>query len=135
MILIAAVDDDNGMMFNKRRQSQDEALRERILSLSAHSRLWMNQYTKKQFGNAAHLAIDDDFLDMAAPGDYCFVENVPAAPYENKVEQIILFRWNRKYPGDFHFDIDLAAGGWKLSSAEDFHGSSHEKITMEVYCR
>ena len=135
MILIVAVDDNNGMMFNKRRQSQDRILRERILSLSERSRLWMNHYTGKQFENSPHLTIDDDFMEMAGPGDYCFVENIHTAPYADKMEQIILFRWNRKYPGDFHFDIDLAAGDWKLSSTEDFPGASHEKITMEVYNR
>lgn len=139
MILMVAVDDRNGMLFNKRRQSQDRALRERILALSAHSRLWVNHYTEKQFaqdGQASeHLHVDDDFLNEAAPGEYCFVENTPTAPYEKWVEQIILFKWNRKYPGDFFFDIDLTNEEWHLTSTEEFPGSSHEKITMEVYSR
>lgn len=139
MILMVAVDDNNGMLFNKRRQSQDRALRERILALSAHSRLWVNHYTEKQFaqdGQAAeHLNVDDDFMNEAAPGEYCFVENTSAAPYEKWVEQVILFKWNRKYPGDFFFDIDLTNGAWHLTSTEEFPGSSHEKITMEVYSR
>ena len=37
MIIIAAVDDRNGMMFNHRRQSQDKVLREKILSLTLAS--------------------------------------------------------------------------------------------------
>lgn len=139
MILMAAVDDNNGMLFNKRRQSQDRALRERILALSAHSCLWVNHYTEKQFaqdGQAVdHLNADDGFMEKAARGEYCFVENTAVAPYEDRTEQIILFHWNRRYPADFFFDIDLASGGWKLSSVEDFPGYSHEKITMEVYTR
>lgn len=139
MILIVAVDDNNGMMFNKRRQSQDRVLRKHILSLSSQSRLWINHYTEKQFAQdgifAEHLNVDDAFLNEAAPGEYCFVEDVSVAQYEKWVEKIILFRWNRKYPGDFHFDIDLSSGAWKLTSTEDFPGSSHEKITMEVYER
>lgn len=139
MILIVAVDDNNGLLFNSRRQSQDRLLRERILALSAHSRLWVNHYTEKQFAQdgqiVGHMEVDDDFMDKAAPGEYCFAENIPVAPYEDRAEQIIMFKWNRKYPGSFYFDIDLAAGGWKLSSTEDFPGFSHEKITMEVYKR
>lgn len=139
MILIVAVDDNNGMMFNKRRQSQDRVLRERIIALSAESRLWMNRYTEKQFtqdGRAAeHICVDDDFMTKAAPGEYSFVENIPAAPYEKLVERIVIFKWNRKYPGDFYFDIDLESGPWHLASKEEFPGSSHEKITMEVYSR
>lgn len=134
MILMAAVDDRNGMLFNKRRQSQDRVLRERILALAANSRLWINSYTKKQFAQVTDLVkVDDDFLNKAAPGEYCFVENVPSAPYEERIEQIILFKWNRRYPGDFFFDIDLSA--WRLASTDEFPGSSHEKITMEVYSR
>lgn len=139
MNLIVAIDDNNGMMFNKRRQSQDRVLRDRIRKLCANSRLWVNHYTEKQFlqdeNGTAHIDVDDAFLSEAAPGEYCFAENVSVAPYEKYIEQIILFKWNRKYPGDFHFDIDLANGTWKLVSVEDFPGSSHEKITMEVYTR
>lgn len=139
MNIIVCVDDNYGMMFNKRRQSQDRVLREHILSLSSQSRLWINHYSEKQFvqdGNSTeHLNVDDDFLDKAAPGEYCFVEDSPVAPYEKNAEKIILFKWNRKYPGDFHFDIDLSGGRWKLTSSEDFPGSSHEKITMEVFER
>lgn len=139
MILMVAVDDRNGMMFNKRRQSQDSVLRERMIALAAHSCLWVNHYTEKQFaqhGQAVeHLRVDDDFMSMAAPGEYCFAENVPTAPYEERMEQIILFQWNRRYPGDFFFDIDLSAGGWQIVSTEEFPGSAHEKITMVVYSR
>ena len=34
MILIACVDDKFGMLFNRRRQSQDRMLRERVLRLT-----------------------------------------------------------------------------------------------------
>ncbi len=44
MIVIAAVDDCMGMMFNKRRQSQDRVLRQRIISLAEGKNIWMNAY-------------------------------------------------------------------------------------------
>ncbi len=137
MMIIAAVDDRNGMMFHHRRQSQDRVLRQRVLALTADSRLWMNHYTKKQFSesDAPQINVDERFLSEAAPGEYCFVEDVAAAPYEKWVEKIILFKWNRKYPGDFYFDIDVHGNGWRLTSTEEFRGSSHDKITMEVYTR
>lgn len=137
MIIIAAVDDRNGMMFNHRRQSQDKVLREKILALTAGKRLWMNHYSEKQFQgqDGLNINVDDDFLNEAAPGEYCFVEDKAVAPYEKWVEQIILFKWNRRYPGDLHFDIDVENPIWHLQRTEDFSGSSHEKITMEVYGR
>ncbi len=159
VIWMAVVDDRGGMLFGGRRQSQDRALRRRLLEVSAQSCLWVNHFTEGQFlqdlemagetaetltaqgagggsGFAAgQLRVDDAFLEKASHGEYCFVENVAAAPYEGKIEQIFLFRWNRRYPGDFFFDIDLSDGNWNRVSSEDFAGFSHEKITMEVYSR
>lgn len=137
MIIIAAVDEENGLMFNNRRQSQDRILRERILSMSFGSKLWMNQYSKNQFNgcNSQWICESEDFLDEATDGEYCFVENTDVSLYENEAEKIILFRWNRKYPSDFYFDIDVNSLTWHLTYIEDFQGYSHEKITMEVYER
>lgn len=138
MVLIAAVDDDYGMMFHNRRQSQDRILREKILKLTDGRCLWMNSYTKKQFTEAADISqicVDDSFLEKVPSGDYCFVENSAVSSYENEVEKILLFKWNRKYPSDFWFDIQLGEHGWRLVSSEEFAGYSHDKITLEVYER
>ena len=72
---------------------------------------------------------DLDFLGRCGVAYACIgtdlVEDTSVAPYEGGTEQIILFKWNRRYPADLLFDIDFAAGGWELSSAEDFPGNSH----------
>jgi hypothetical protein len=136
MNLIVAIDDRNGLMFNKRRQSQDRVLREKVLAMTTGKKLWMNHYTQKQFADcdAAQINVDENYMNEAAPGDYCYLENTVASHYEKWIEKIILFKWNRAYPGDFYFDIDLSSPEWKLTRSEDFSGASHEKITMEVYC-
>lgn len=135
MICIAAVDDKNGLSFCGRRQSKDRLLRERLLALCGAAPLWMNAYTAGQFSpeEAGRLRIAEDFLEQAGQGEYCFLENLPAAPHLQKIEKIILCRWNRRYPADFYFDIALSAPEWKWERTEEFPGSSHEKITMEVY--
>ncbi len=139
MMILAAVDDSNGMMFNKRRQSQDKILREYILTMARGKRLWMSDYTGKQFAainqniNQAAIRIDNDFLDKAGPGEYCLIENHHVSAYLDQIERVILFKWNRAYPGDFFFDLDLSAPKWILKESEDFPGFSHEKITKEVY--
>ena len=136
MIIIAPVDNKNGLMFNHRRQSQDKILREKILEITAKSKLWVNHYTEKQFadmGRCPQLNIDDNLLNEAAPGEYCFIENNHLQKSEPWIEKIILFKWNRNYPGDFFFDIDVTSNHWILQESKDFPGSSHEKITMEVY--
>ena len=135
MIIIVCLDECGGMLFNKRRQSQDLILRQQILTETAGRRLWMNGYSAKQFaGEAAeNIVVDEDFMNKAQPGDFCLVEDVGASAYEEKIEKIILYKWNRKYPGDFYFDIPIEEQGWKLTDTEEFAGHSHEKITKEVY--
>ncbi|SMC61990.1 ribonuclease Z [Papillibacter cinnamivorans] len=137
MIIIACVDDDMGMMFNHRRQSQDRILRERILEVTKGSKLWMNHYSAKQFSEncASQINVDENYLSEAGTGEYCFVEDCDISPYLQWVEKIILYRWNRRYPSDQTFSVDLVTNAWKLVHTEDFTGSSHEKITEEIYTR
>ena len=137
MQIIAVIDDGGGMMFNHRRQSQDRVLRARILELTARSRLWMNAYSRKQFAetDAERITVDENFLEKAADGDFCFVEDAPVTPVLNRVERVILFHWNRAYPSDTRLDVDLSAPAWTLVETEEFPGSSHEKITKEVFDR
>ena len=135
MIIIVCVDDNNGMMFNHRRQSQDKVLREHILQETGHSSIWMNAYSAKQFAAAepSRLKICEDFLEQAGPGEFCFVENLDIRPYLERIEELFLYRWNRTYPADFYFNFNLS--GWELRETEEFSGFSHEKITKERYIR
>ena len=137
MILIACVDDNGGLAFNHRRQSTDCIVRERILELTKDGKLWMNHYSFKQFEeyDAGQINASEEFLNEATTGDYCFVEDVRVGDYAQWVERIILFRWNRSYPYDLEFDINLQKSIWSLETKEEFSGNSHEKITMEVYVR
>ena len=58
-----------------------------------------------------------------------FLED-PEKIQESETETIILYRWNRKYPADHYFSIDLTQ--WKLMETTEFPGNSHEKITKEI---
>ena len=81
------------------------------------------------------ICVSEAFLEQAGKGDYVFVEDRPLAPWAEKVEKLVVFRWNRVYPGDQYFDLDLAEGQWHKTETRDFPGKSHERITMEVYTR
>lgn len=135
MIVIACLDDAFGMMFNNRRQSKDRIVREHILEHIGDGKLWMNAYTKKQFVDCdqENIVVDEAFLEKAEAGEFCFVENVDITPYIERIEKLILFKWNRSYPGDFFFPMQLFSSRWTVSKIEEFVGYSHEKITKEVY--
>ena len=62
-------------------------------------------------------------------GGFCFWEGPTDAP----AERIILYRWNRDYPGDERFCFPGGEEIWQLDHWEDFPGFSHEKITEEIY--
>ncbi len=133
MHLITCLDDNNGMMFNKRRQSQDCLVREDIIRNLQSSKLWMNSYSARQFKDFSEdsIFIDDNFMSMASEHDYCFAENISLSPYLNDINSLILYYWNRKYPTDRYFDIDLS--DWELKNTTEFAGNSHEKITKKIY--
>ena len=91
-------------------------------------------YTRAQFPDPPEtLCTAEDPLDRAGPGELCFAETADPAPWAARVEEIVLYRWNRRYPADLRFTLPLE--GWTLVRSEEFAGSSHEKITKEVYRR
>ena len=131
--MIACVDGRNGMAFHNRRQSQDRLARWDILKEAGRAPLWVNAVTARQFtdGQQSRLRIDEAFLDRAGSGEFCFVEDRSVKPYETRIEQVILYRWNRAYPSDLYWDLPL--DGWTLERREEFPGYSHKIITKEVY--
>ena len=125
MKVIVCVDDGNGMLFNKRRQSQDRVLRDDVQKMTAGQKLWMNAYSARQFqegsqtgenvtgvSETAALIVAEDFLRQAGENDFCFVENEKLLPYSDRITEVVVYRWNRSYPGDFHLDLDLKQ--WRL---------------------
>ncbi len=135
MIVIACVDDNNGMLFHQRRQSRDIALYNHILQLTEGKKLLMNEYSAKQFLKEEHqnVIVQSDFLDIAQEQDYCFVENTDISQYGNDIQKIILYRWNRVYPADYYFQFPINKDIWKLQTVSDIKGNSHDMITEEVY--
>lgn len=131
MNIIICLDDKNGIQFNKRRQSRDSVLCDRILSITKGHALWMSQYSAKMF-LSANVNVDTEFLNLVNDGDYCFVENDDFMRYLDKLEKVIVYRWNRVYPSDKKVATDFL-NEKQLTSSIDFKGSSHERITEEIY--
>lgn len=134
MIVILCLDDQGGMMFHQRRQSRDKEVIRDILEMKKDRILWMNAYSAKLFeGAKEQICCEKDFLKKAGKGDFCFVENEPIGGYQEQIEQLIVYRWNRRYPADFFPDLDFHI--WVLTDRKEFQGNSHEKLTKEVYDR
>lgn len=128
MKLIVCLDDNNGMMFNKRRQSRDKVLVENVLELCNDKKLYTNEYSVKLFPENS-VEVIEDFSKIE--DGYCFAENFTVN--EEYVEEIIVYKWNRLYPADTYFNIEPEK--WNLVETVEIEGSSHEKITRERYVR
>ena len=133
MTVLVCVEDRMGQSFHGKRLSRDRALYVRIAAAAAGTALLrMSPYSQPLFENTPLLA-SEDYLDQAAEEDWCFVEREDLAPYAEKIDRLVLYRWNRTYPFDQALAFPLE--GWRLASSQEFPGFSHEKITEEIYER
>ena len=134
MKLIVCVDDRMGVMFNKRRQSKDAKVREDILAmLEEGKKLFVSPYTEKQFlpEEQEKIYVSETFLSEATEEDICFIEDSDVSELADKIERIVLYRWNRHYPSDKYFTLDLS--NYELVSSVDFVGNSHPEMLKEEY--
>ena len=133
MIVMVCVDDKNGMMFNKRRQSQDRVLRQHMLELAGDKKLWMNAYSRKQFPkeDESRIAVAENGFQNIRSGEYCFLEDKDPAQYKNRL-RLILFHWRPNLP--YRIFAVLWICQWKQKTAEGSQ-AAHEKITQEWYVK
>lgn len=126
MNVFLCIDDKNGMMFNKRRQSKDRVLIEKIKEIAKGEQIFASEYSTKILPDAT---LCENFDGVEG---FAFIEN-PEDLFENQIEVLYVFKWNRHYPSDRKFNMDLT--NFELVTTEDFVGYSHENITLEVYER
>ena len=131
MKLIVCLDERKGMMFNNRRQSRDRVLIDNMIDMIGDDKLYIAPYSESLFENKEiKLKVKKNPL-KAADENWCFIENLPVAEYKDEIETVVIYHWNRHYPGDFFFDLELDS--YSLESSEELVGSSHEKITKEIW--
>ncbi len=126
MKAILCADPKNGLLFNRRRQSQDRELRKHILSIIGDEKLYVSAYSAGQFTESSwkdRLLICEDPAEAAAAGAaFYFAEGQPlrAAAEEGQLDAVILFRWDKVYPADTYLDLPLTEerAGEALNSAE-----------------
>ena len=135
MKIIVCLDDYGGMMFNFRRQSRDRVLIEDVISDLGDQKIYILKYSELLFESyVGKYEIVDDFSELGEAA-VCFVENVDVKPYIDRISAVTVYNWNRVYPRDLVFDINLEKEGFSLMSSREFQGYSHENIRKEVYER
>ena len=129
MTLYICLDDRNGLKFNNRRQSRDSAVLEDIRRLMTGN-LLIDSFSEKLIREAGIPYV----LPPETAEDF-FVEDIPSDEILGKTSKLVIYRWNRHYPSDVRWEPDLAGMGFSLGETTEFPGTSHEKITREVYER
>ena len=138
MTTIICISDNGGMLFNKRRQSKDKELVKNLVSFVEENDgvLFISEYSEPLFATAEGSVISvSNPLESASRGDFAFVESEGISRYAEKIKTLVLYKWNRDYPADVFLDLDPQAAGMTLTEALDFEGSSHERITREIWQR
>lgn len=127
MTAIVCVDTRGGMAFGGKRQSRDRLLCVDAVRLCGTLR--MLPYSAALFAELPEAAELCEEL-LREDGAY-FVETDSLETA--KLDELILYRWNRLYPADLWLRFDPRERGMELVSSEDFAGSSHERITREIW--
>ena len=129
LTLYICLDDRNGLLFNKRRQSRDIRVLE-DMAASVSGELLIGACSEKLVTDAGVLCrvVTEEEVSQ---GHY-FAEAVPSEALLSGTDTVVVYRWNRHYPADVRWNIPA---GFSLAETTEFPGKSHEKITKEVYTR
>lgn len=95
VIPIVCVDDRFGMAFNKRRCSSDVAILKDILGRTDNAKLWTDSYSAKLFSPESEILVDDRAFEKAEAGEYVFCERVDPGKYQDRIEKVLVYFWNR----------------------------------------
>ncbi len=122
-----------GISFNSRRQSKDKELIARLCSQADGRRILIKEYSARLFeGTGADACVCDSF-ESAGERDLVFIECEEPTKYMKAAERVIVYRWNRLYPSDTVLADTPDKLGFALCGTCDFEGSSHERITEEIW--
>lgn len=135
---IVCLDQEDGLLFNGRRQSRDRVVTEKILSMTKGNPLWMSAYSRRIFPEDAPVCVAEDLMgklsepagENARKASFCLIEE--AVDLENEaIDEWLVFRWKRVYPADVF--LKFPEDSWEKELIETFAGYSHEEIDLERY--
>ena len=133
MTLIFCIDNNFGLMFNKRRQSRDSAVLEDIKQYSDNDTIYISAYSEKLFNeNGISYTICDNFNSVDG---ICFIEDKYSPDLLALADEVLLYHWGKVYPADVRFDVDLLNADFTLTETSVFKGTSHNEIKKERYTR
>ena len=132
MTLIVCIDLKGGILFNSRRQTLDYELIN-IIGKSFKN-IYITPFSEKYFTNVKCTVSDTPFLD-AGDDSTIFLESGLPSDFPNKIDKIILYRWNCVYPADTYLNFSPSEQGFKLCGKVTFSTEVHKEIVKEIYSK
>lgn len=133
MNVIICLDDNNGMLFNNKRQSRDKALLSDIFCDLKDEMLFITEFSEKLMAEYSDRIIICESVSKLENGKWFFCENVDLTAFADKIEKLVVYKWNRVYPADFNCSLDFSL--FNLESESDFEGNSHSVITKQIFSK
>lgn len=151
MKLIIFLDEELGYSFNHRRLSRDKKVRLHMMQKVRElgGTLFMNRYTEQSFLKDEGVLLPKErserlkkpaeagaaFLEEAKRADgWALAENEDVTPYLSDIDEMLVYRWNRRYLSDLRLPADFAEG-FTEQYTESFAGASHDRIGFVHYIK
>lgn len=125
MTLILWTGKNGELLFNRRRCSQDSAVIADISTMFNPADICVSAYSSPLFPGAKVIQNLQE-----AENSVLFLENLPLSPALMQTTHLVVYRFDRVYPADVRLEIPKE---FQLKESKEFSGSSHDKITREVY--
>lgn len=95
MKIIIYLDNNNSLIFNNHRQSQESKVIEDIFEIIDSANLYIKNFSANLFANRNVIKYND-FLEKYPTNACCFIENIDLEKYIDKINQIFQ-KTDKKY--------------------------------------
>ena len=134
MKLVVCLDENNGIKFFGKRQSQDELQRKNLFELIGKSKLFLSEYSYDLYKDFDfNLEIIDENTKIVEKSFFLY-EGEFLEKFLPITDEIICYFWNRDYPFDETFE-EFLKDCWKEKEVFEFRGKSHDKITRKIFVK
>lgn len=131
MRVIICLDDNFGMTFGGKRQSRDSKVFEDIKN--SCGKITILPFSEKLVSSSGvEYCVKSDVSELA-DDEWVFLENINPKELGDKISTLVIYKWNRKYLSDMKCTLDLSQ--FKKAESSEFVGTSHDRITKEIYNR
>lgn len=124
MTLILWAGKNGEMLFNRRRCSRDSQVIADIFTIYDPAQICVSAYSSPLFPGAQVIT------EVSQAENLLFLEDLPLSPALAMADRLIVYRFDRVYPADVRLELPKE---FHLKESKEFSGSSHDKITREVY--